>query len=132
MKYFITDTHPLVWYFIGSRKLPRKIERIFDQALAGELGIWVPIVALWEASLLEKSGKIRFVKSLDVFVADIFAQSIKMLDLLPQDILSAHALNFSKDPFDTLIVAMAQRIDCPLITGDTLIHAQQPCQLFWD
>ncbi len=132
MKYFITDTHPLISYFIGSKKLPLKIKKIFEQALVGELGIWVPIVTLWEASFLEKAGKIRFNRSLEGFVSDIFIQSVTLLDLLPRDIITAHALNFSRDPFDTMIVAMAQRVECPLLTADTVIHKEKPCRVFWD
>jgi PIN domain nuclease of toxin-antitoxin system len=132
VKYFITDTHPLIWYFIGSKKLPLKVSKVFDRAMEGELGIWVPIIGLLEVSLLEKAGKIRLSKSLETFMSDLFDQSIILLDLSPQDVLKAHSFNFSKDLFDNLIVAMAQRIECPLITGDSVIHKANLCRVFWD
>ncbi len=131
MKYYVTDTHALVWYFGKSKKLPKKIETIFDEALDRKTAIWVPVVVLWELSLLAKRGKIRLNKSLESFVGEVFANSLQLLDLTPEDILLAHALNFSNDPFDTLIVAMTQRLGCPLLTGDTVIQSQQTCDWLW-
>lgn len=133
MIYLVTDTHPLVWYIEGSKRLPKKVRQAFDDAVEGKSAIWVPIIALWELSLLEKAGKIRIMVSLDELVStSFFSKAIHLLDLMPQDIIEAHSLNFSKDPFDTIIVAMARRMNCPLITGDTVIHAESPCNLFWD
>jgi len=100
--------------------------------MAGELGLWVPIMSILEAFLLEKKGKIRLTKSLHGFVSDLFAQPVTLLELLPQDILVAYTLNFSKDLFDNLIVAMAQRVECPLLTGDSIIHKEKPCHVYWD
>src|SRR5437870_2048587 len=118
MTYLVTDTHPLVWYVNDdtARKLPRKVKKAFDGAVEGRIAIWVPIVVLWELSLLEKAGKIRITMPLEEFVAgNFFAKAMHLLDLVPQDVLRAHELNFSRDPFDVMIVAMAQRMSCPLI-----------------
>lgn len=132
MTYFITDAHPLIWYADESRKLPRKVKKIFDKALTGQVGIWIPTVVLWEISLLEKAGRIRLSKPLESLVTDLLDTSIQLLDLSLPDILEAQALRFSKDPFDTMVVAMASRRNCPLITGDTIIHAQHNCKVVWD
>jgi prevent-host-death family protein len=43
-----------------------------------------------------------------------------------------HALNFNKDPFDSLIVATTQRLALPLITRDTDIIDSNACRVFWD
>jgi PIN domain nuclease of toxin-antitoxin system len=129
----VTDTHPLVWYITGQlNRLPFKVKKAFDDAVAGRRAIFIPAVVLWELSMLIKAGAVRTSVTLDEYVQDhFFAKAISILDIETEDILCSHALDFSRDPFDVLIVAMTLRIDCPLITGDGVIHEQKPCDLFW-
>lgn len=131
---FVTDTHPLIWYITDeTRKLPKKVIKIFDDAVQGHKVIFVPLVVIWELSMALKSGKVRLAASLDDYVRErFFAKAISVLSIELEDILQFHKLSFTSDPFDTLIVAMAQRMDCPLITGDSIIHSRRPCKLFWD
>lgn len=130
----VTDTHPLIWY--GGRqfsKLPVKVRQAFDYAVDGRTVIFIPWVVMWEVSLAIKAGKVRAHISLDEYIREkFFAKAISILDMEPEDIIQAHALNFTSDPFDTMIVATALRINCPLITADRVIHEKSPCELFWD
>lgn len=130
----ITDTHPLVWYLTAQfTRLPAKVKNAFDFAIDGKCAIFIPAVVLWELSLLMKAGKIRTEVSLEEYVQErFFARAISILNLETEDILLSQSLNFSRDPYDVLIVANALRLDCPLITGDTVIHKTRPCELFWD
>lgn len=130
----VSDTHPLVWYVTAQfSKLPKKIKKVFDDSVEGSRAIYIPSVVLWELSLLVKAGSVRTSVSLDEYVQkNFFAKAISILDLETKDILISHALNFSKDPFDSLIVAMSLRVECPLITADRVIHQHEPCELFWD
>jgi PIN domain nuclease of toxin-antitoxin system len=130
----VTDTHPLVYFITGQfHKLPKKVKQTFESAVEGRSAIFVPAIVLWEFSSLIKAGTVRLSVSLDEYVqGHFFAKAISILDLETEDILLSHRLTFSRDPFDVLIVAMALRMDCPLISGDGIIHAQKPCDLFWD
>ena len=83
--------------------------------------------------MLIKAGTVRPAVTLDDYVQEhFFAKAISVLDIETEDILRSHSLFFSRDPFDVMIVAMALRVGCPLITADGLIHEQKPCDLFWD
>jgi PIN domain nuclease of toxin-antitoxin system len=130
----VSDTHPFVYFLTGQvHKLPKKVKLAFDAAVEGRSAIFIPAIVLWELSFLIKAGTVRLPVSLEELVREhFFAKAISLQDLETEDILKSHALSFSRDPFDVLIVAMALRIDCPLISGDGIIHAQEPCQLFWD
>ncbi len=130
----VTDTHPLVYYITAQfNKLPKKVRRAFDDSVEGRVAIFIPAIVLWEISLLIKAGTVQPSFTLETYVQErFFAKAISILDLETDDILKSHQLNFSRDPFDTLIVAMALRIECPLITGDGMIHKKQPCEVFWD
>jgi PIN domain nuclease of toxin-antitoxin system len=130
----VTDTHPLVWYITAQfHKLPAKVKQVFDDAVEGRCAIFIPTVVLWELSLLIKSGTVRTSVTLEEYVQEhFFAKAISVLDIETDDILRSHSLDFSRDPFDVLIVAMTLRAQSPLITGDRLIHDLKPCDLFWD
>lgn len=130
----VTDTHPLVWYIAAEfNKLPKKVHQAFDDAVEGRRAIFIPTVVLWELSLLIKAKVVRPSVSLQEYVQEhFFGKAISILDIETEDILRSHGLNFSRDPFDALIVAMTLRVECPLITADGVIHDQRPCDLFWD
>ncbi len=130
----ITDTHPLIWYMTGQmRRLPKKVAKVFDSATEGRIAIFIPLVVLWEVSMTVKAGKVRLPLPLDEYVqTKFFANSISILPIEVDDIMHSHRLRFTNDPFDTMIVAMAKRIEAPLITGDAVIHKHKPCELFWD
>jgi PIN domain nuclease of toxin-antitoxin system len=134
MTYYVTDTHPLIWYMTKKfKKLPPKVNRLFDNAVEGRTAIWVPMVSLWELSLLEKAGKVQLLVPLEEYVQEeFFAKAIHLLELTAQDIVCSHGLNFSKDGFDTLIAAMTKRMECPLITADDTIARSKTCPIFWD
>ena len=130
----ITDTHPLIWYTTNKlHKLPKRVVKAFDNAIDGRTTIFVPTVTLWEISLAIKAGKLREIRSLEEHITSkFFANSISILPMETEDIILAHRLQFTNDPFDTMIVATAKRIGAPLITGDAVIHKHKPCQLYWD
>jgi len=130
---FVTDTHPLVHYLTGTaKKLPTKVKNVFDDAVAGRKSIFIPAIVLWEFSIIVKAGRVKLEVTLDEYVKEkFFAKAISILDLEVDDILLSSKLNFSRDPFDTIIVATAIRVDCPLITGDSVIHETKPCQILW-
>ena len=129
----ITDTHPLVWYLTGQlKKLPKKVKQAFDDAVDGKCAIFIPSVVLWELSMLIKAGIVQPSVTLEEYVRErFFAKAISILDVTAEDILISHRLSLHTDPFDVLIVAMALRMDCPLITADSVIHKTTPCDLFW-
>ena len=130
---FVTDTHPLVW-FLSSQltKLTPRVRETFEDAVRGEKAIWIPAVVLWEISLLVKLGKLRLIVPLQEYIDQgFYARGLHTTDLLPEDVVWFHDLRFSTDPWDSMIVAVALRLDCPLITKNAVIHREQPCHIFW-
>jgi len=116
-----------------SHKLPKKVLKAFDNAVAGRIAILIPQIVLWEISLAAKAGKILLTISLEEYVRkNFFAQAISILTLETEDVLRSHNLGFTNDPFDTLIVSIALRMKALLITGDSIIHKHEPCEIFWN
>lgn len=130
----VTDTHPLLWYCDKQfRKLAARVKSAFDKAADGEVALFVPTVVLWEIAMLARVGKIELPVSFATWQRQIFsAPTVNALSIEAEDTLTANDLTFTRDPFDALIVATAIRMQCPLITKDSLIHDNKPCELFWD
>lgn len=134
-KFLITDTHPLVWYLAKKEsKLPKRVLAAFKSAQEGSgTHIWVPLVVAWELSeLIRKTDRIRLETPFEELVKESFYfRSMTVTELLPEDLIISHSLNFNRDPFDRLIVATALRLQLPLITCDGDITEAKPCEIFW-
>ena len=133
--FLVTDTHPLLWY-MGKQdgKLPKKVVKAFKSAQEGEgVHIWVPAAVVWEISILmKKTKRITALATLDELVIENFyCKGMSIAEQQTEDLLRAHRLAFTKDPFDALIVATAQRMDIPLITGDSDIIDANQFRIFW-
>lgn len=60
MSMYVTDTHPLIYYFgPNRRKLSARARRIFEQAEQSEAFVLIPAAAIWEVSMLEQAGRIK-------------------------------------------------------------------------
>jgi len=89
-------------------------------------------MAIWEAGLLQKIGRVRlkpsFEHSADALDAQPgFAIAPLDLDLITKSLeIAPHA-----DLFDTGIVATARQKGAPLITKDELITRRGSVEIFW-
>ena len=133
MAVYVTDTHPLIWYSTETyRKLSPRVRRLFDRASRGEVLVWVPAMALWEAGLLEKIGRVRFNPSFSMWADALAAQAGFAFAPLDRDtIVSALAIAPNTDLFDVGIVATARQKDAPLITKDETITQSKRVEVFW-
>lgn len=130
---FVTDTHPLVWYLQGNRKLSDRVLDVFKRTEQGQEAIYIPGAVIWEISLnLKAGGSIQLATDFGTFMRTLSHVRTFLEDPVTSEIINiGHGLNFSKDPFDSIIVATALARDLPLISNDSVIHASKPCELFW-
>ena len=130
MDEFVADTHALIWYFTDSKKLGRVATRAFEDADGGEAIIHVPAIALAELYYANvKTG----------FTID-FADAYQKLDSGSQFVLTPFeaedVLDFDRDSavtemHDRMIVGLARRLGCPLLTVDKNITASGVVQVVW-
>src|ERR1700746_1959870 len=123
MAVYVTDTHPLLWYSTETyRKLSPRALKVFQRASRGEVLIWIPAMAVWEAGLLEKIGRIQFRPSFADWIDALAAQPGFAFVPLALDIVStALEVRPNSDLFDAGIVATARFKDVPLITRDEIV-----------
>lgn len=115
--YLITallDTQPLLWALAGDPRLPQGIAEEIDSR-PDRFG--VSDVSLWEMAIKRSVGKIH--------VPDDLPQVIVNLGFAPVAITSRQVWAVRgmplhhRDPFDRLIIAQAQDLDVPVVTGDS-------------
>ena len=69
MSIYVTDTHPLVWYASGQRrKLSKRVIRIFEDADRNTVLVYVPVMVLWEVSMLIRGRRLELRQPFDHWV----------------------------------------------------------------
>lgn len=133
MSIYVTDTHPLIYYDGHSRRhLSGRARIVFEQAENGEALILIPAPALWEVSMLEQAGHIKFNHPFAKWLKDLLRQPC--FDCVPLDaeiIAEARTYSFNNDIFDAVIVATAKLRDLPLITRDAAITDSGLVEIYW-
>jgi len=57
---YVLDTHILIWYFIGSKRLKTKLKEKIDEARKRGDRLLVPTIVLAEALSIAERGKVEF------------------------------------------------------------------------
>ena len=130
---FVTDTHPLLWFFRGKQSLlSSKVLKIFEEAISGRSAIYVPSVVFWEIAILNANGKIRLDKPFDSWIGEISSiDGFNTADLDNATISLSVGYSFNNDIFDKAIVATAVSMDLPLITKDVAISESGLVEIYW-
>ncbi len=87
---------------------------------------------IWECSLLARVARINLRRSVRAFFDDLFSNpAYQPLDLTPEQVFLADELRFTRDPFDSLIVAAAQTVGLALVTRDGVIRESGTVRVLW-
>ena len=130
MDEFVADTHTLIWYFTDSRKLGRNATKALADADNGEAIIHVPVIALAE----------MYYANVKTGYPINFAETYQQLDSSNQFVLTPFeaedVLDFDRDlvvseMHDRIIVGLARRLGCPLLTVDKNITASGAVEVVW-
>lgn len=133
MSVYLTDTHSLLWFTLNKHSsLSNKALVAFESAVKGESFIYIPIIVLWEAAILEQKQRIRLNNGfLDWANAILKTKSFGIAPLEPEIIAIGTGFNFNQDPFDEMIAAFASQMDLPLITRDNAITTSGLVEVHW-
>ena len=113
----LLDTHSVLWFLIGSDKMPDATKEIFFDA---RNRIYVSIATLWEVSIKISIGKLSFDGGIDGFIDAIEDNGFLLLDISAVHTKTAADLPFiHRDPFDRMLVAQAIAEGMYLMTTDS-------------
>ena len=121
MKYLL-DTHTLLWFLQGDKKLSDKARRLIDDPRNPKS---LSIVSLWEIAIKLSLGKLVLDKSFErLFPEQLHFNRIEVLDITVDSLIKLTTLPFHhRDPFDRLIIAQALVEGLPIIGADAAFDA---------
>ena len=127
---YVVDTHALIWYLLGDKKLSQRALSIFQAAERGETRLILPAIVL--AELYFANAKNRWFADYTTVYQDIVSK--RFFKFLPFD--HRHVLDFDRDDLvpemhDRIITGAARRIGAPLLTSDPLITAAALVTTVW-
>ena len=125
----LLDTHALLWWLDGDRRLSPKVRR----AIANQANtILVSAVSAWEITTKARLGKLPGAADVAADVAGCVASQ----GFVPLDITLLHAQRAGslpdnhRDPFDRMLAAQSQMEDVAIVTDDPAFETYD-VRRFW-
>ena len=115
----LLDTHALVWWFSGNRRLTTNARRAIADM---DNQTFVSAAVAWEISTKFRLGKMPSVEDLAIdFRAKVATQGFDELPITVEHGDRAGSLTgFHRDPFDRMLIAQALTDDLTLVSNETL------------
>jgi len=121
------DTHVLVWLYASARK---KLSLAASEAIEHSADLRISPMVLLEIDFLHEIERIS-VDSKKIYGYLHHQIGLRLCDKSFADIaIKAADHNWTRDPFDRLIVAQAALGDNPLISKDSLIRSHYPATIW--
>lgn len=116
----LLDTHALLWFQAGDRRLSRTARQAME---ADDAELLVSAATVWELAIKASLGRLRLSLSVDAYIAEKIGQGYVMLGVSSTHAARVESLPWHhRDPFDRLLVAQALTERCPLVTRDRVIR----------
>jgi PIN domain nuclease of toxin-antitoxin system len=118
----LVDTHALLWWQAGSRRLSARASREIAKADV----VLISPISCWETAVLVSKGRVALDRDVFVWIRDLFDdEHVDLAGLSPQAAAGAGFLpteGFRGDPADCLIYSTARELAVPLVTKDSAIR----------
>jgi len=118
----LLDTHAMVWWATGDRRLSRKARLTIADP---QTEVFISIASAWEIQIKATLTRLSLNESVDALYRSlIIDQDFRMIGIELGDIdqLSKLPLHH-RDPFDRILVAQSLRGDFTLVTKDSVVSA---------
>lgn len=128
--FYVVDTHALIWYLLGDKKLSQQAKAIFQAAEQNQTILIVSAIVL--AELYYANVKNKWFDDFAALYADITSKPF--IRFMPVD--HTHIPDFTQDAtvpemHDRIIAGVARRLGAPLISSDPLIRAAGVVTIVW-
>lgn len=113
---YLIDTHILLWYLKGEKKLAKNIKEAIENS---DNKILVSKVSLWEIAIKVSIGKLELHSDFEALENLLVKNEFELLEFDFDDLSELIQLPFHhQDPFDRLLIAQARNRKITLITDD--------------
>lgn len=113
----LLDTHIVLWWFQGARKLSARAKGLLSDP---EVTVMVSTVSAWEICIKYRAGKLDAARVL----ISHFQAALEEEQFVELPVTVAHALHAGllegshKDPFDRMLIAQARVEAVPVVSTD--------------
>jgi PIN domain nuclease of toxin-antitoxin system len=112
----LVDTHALLWFAAGDRRLSRAARRAME---ADDAGLLVSAASVWEMAIKASLGRLRLPTSVDRYVEAKLAEGYRVLPVTGTHAAAVERLPWHhRDPFDRLRAPHAALERLPVVTRD--------------
>ena len=124
----LLDTHIWIWAITEPERLPSITKDAIEEAQE----VYLSVASVWEMSIKASLSKLQFEEPLDTFLpAQVLAHGMRILPISLAQALGVLSLPWHhKDPFDRLLISVAQTEQLTLVTADPLLRPYE-ASLLW-
>lgn len=117
----LIDSHVVLWWFSRSRQLSRAAHTTLADP---QTRVYVSAAAAWELAIKANLGKLDARSLVESLPQLLFEEGFRRLAISMDHALRAGLLpRHHNDPFDRMLVAQAQALNCPIVSSDTLFDS---------
>lgn len=125
---YVVDTHPLVWYLQGSKKLSQIAKDIIDAGILGNTRLVTSAIVVAELYYVHQKGL------LTNSFKDVFIELDTFIEFVPFE--ASDTLKFNRDArvtemHDRIIVGIANDLSAPIVTKDQIIVESRIVKTIW-
>ena len=117
----LIDTHALLWWKTGDRRLSSSAKKAILQARR----VWVSPLTFWELAVLTQRSRIKLKTGLFEWIRTVLSdEQLEVAALTPTAAASAGMIgsSFRGDIADRFLYATARELDVPFVTKDDAIR----------
>ena len=117
----LVDTHVLLWW-LGA---PKRVIGDAREALQDSANrIYVSAAVAWELAIKVNFGKLEALDVVAEFNQVLLGRGFRRLSISTDHAIRAGLLpRHHHDPFDRMLIAQSQALNCPIVSADTVFDA---------
>ena len=124
----LIDTHALLWFQSGDRRLSRAARAAIE---APDAELLFSAASIWEMAIQASLGRLKLSEPVEDYVAEKLRQGYGTLSVSWLHAARVASLPWHhRDPFDRLIAAQALVERCPLVSRDRVFR-KYGVQVVW-
>ncbi|MGB8888535.1 MAG: type II toxin-antitoxin system VapC family toxin [Candidatus Korobacteraceae bacterium] len=116
----LIDTHVLLWW-LGA---PERVTETARTVLESENRVYVSAAVAWEIAIKVNLGQLDALEVVSDLPRILFDKGFHRLAISMDHALRAGMLpRHHADPFDRMLIAQAQALNCPIVSGDAVLDS---------
>ncbi|MDH7578303.1 MAG: type II toxin-antitoxin system VapC family toxin [Bacillota bacterium] len=119
---YVLDTHVLIWYFTGSKRLKRRLKELIDNVRSQGGRLLVPTIVLAEAMHIAEKGRVHF-DFTEMYRLIKEEPEFEIVSFSPDILEESTQISNIPEIHDRIIVATAKFYQAGILTKDRVIRS---------